>query len=807
MAIKKNKLQKFKKKFLPKNFIFLLKNKLFLIFLITFFAYFQTLFMYFWNDDNAIIFKLQHLREGVGNLGSGIFGIDSPYRMVIFSLVPIYYMFGINSYAFFAFGILFYFFAAVSVYFFADSFLHKKSSALVASLIFASSLIGAESLWRVYNSIHTSITIIYIVLSCSFYNYYITQKRLKLKLSFYFISLIFFTLAVQWGFVRAHGLIIAIIAQEILFNFSFKYSLIRLTPFLYLSYIWYFAGSVNTKHLSLLFHRIFENYELELLLVPLKTLKNALIPDLINFSLVIFVTVLIFIFFKLRSRILLFSLIFIVSGYLTYYMIYHDQSLNSTHRYLTVSSPGISLFLAYIIFRIFKSSKSAYLASALLIILNIAMINIIHYEILLNRSLPTKDFYKSLTKEIPVLKRNSVIFFDVKKNNKSLKLFENFFGVGSMPNTTAIAIYYGLDRYDLFLPGTFAEMVDLINSNRINKDNVYTFYYNQVTGLKNTTQQTKRALWNEKYQSFDFSGINDINYNFSSPIKAHMLVKPILLKSQNEYKKDVSELQTYLDYLQSKKNYYDLVSIESDTSWQSNVISKIYDQDLNSSWMGSRGAWHDKRLERIVINLGEPRDIGAVMLKFKASDKALSRYIYQGSVDGVNYKNWKTSYNQSKQHAQVKIDKLEPETCRFIKIIIEETQKGDSPEIAEIEVIEQSFADLDYKKANEYEDDLPSLLASDQKDLILNYLDKYGLKIKVCFITDEFDNLNDEAVSKNCQEKIVKINQINDLELTIPQSGTILKQILIIPQTNVKFEIFGIKGSNILFDELTSSKL
>ena len=171
----KNNLSKYIKKRIHSSLIL----KIVLIAFVILLAYGQTLGMYFWNDDNAIIFKLQHLNEGMGNLGSGIFGFDSPYKMVIFPLVPIYYFFGINSIAFFAYGLFFYTLAAITVFLFARSVLRNEKQSLLVSLIFASSLVGAESLWRVYNSVHTSITIIYSLLFCTFYFLSIAEKKLR----------------------------------------------------------------------------------------------------------------------------------------------------------------------------------------------------------------------------------------------------------------------------------------------------------------------------------------------------------------------------------------------------------------------------------------------------------------------------------------------------------------------------------------------------------------------------------------------------------------------------------------------------
>lgn len=778
-----------------------LKHPLLIILMVVAFAFWQTILMYFWNDDNAVIFKLQNLNEGVGNLGSGIFGLDSPYRMVIFTLVPIYYIFGLNSYAFFSYGIFFYFLAAVSVFIFAKSFFKRNSLALVSSLVFSSGLVGAESVWRIYNSVHTSITIIYVSLFCSFYNYFIYEKRLFKKFAMYLFAILFFVLAVQWGFVRAHGLIIIAIAQEVLFNFSFKYSLFRLLPFIYFAYIWYFAGSSHTKHLSLLLSRIFENYEFNLLLIPLKTLQNITIPDIFNFPFLLFIALLGVIILKFRSKILFFSLIFIISNYLTYYMIYHDAVLNTTHRYLTTSAPGLSILIAYLISKIFKSNKKIWIITTALIVVNLVILNWIHFKILKDRSIPTRVFYEDLKKEIPTLSKNSVIFFDTKKESDTVQLFESFFGVGSMPNSTAVAIYYGLDRYDILLTETFEDFLSIIKEKKIKPANAYSFFYSKEKGLKNTSEDFRHSVWDEK-RAFIFEDANHINYYFSSPLMISLNLTPKIINSGELESRDISNLKTYLSYLQARRDYYNLISVNSDTHWQNFTPNNLIDSDYSTSWMASRGVWHDTSIENIILDLGEQREVGGIKLKFAASDKTPTQYSYNCSIDSLTWQNLIKVYFSPRNHAQEKIDLVEGNNCRYIKLKIEKTHKGDSPEIAEIEIIEKGFENLDFKLAQNYESTMASLINSKEKDLVLDYLTKNGLKIEICFLTDEFDELNDKAKSKLCEEKFVKIGHVNQIELIVPQSGTILKKIYVLPQDNVEFEINGIKGSNMLFKEL-----
>src|SRR3989344_1801228 len=146
-----------------------LYQKFIILFLVVLLAYGLTLGMYIWQDDNAIMFKLQNLEEGGGNLGHGIYDRNTPYRGVIVPLVPLYYFFGLEPVGYFVVGLIVYFLASVTVYFLAKELKNDKNFAFGAAVIFAAGFIGGETLWRIYNSIHSILHLIFVCLSLLFY--------------------------------------------------------------------------------------------------------------------------------------------------------------------------------------------------------------------------------------------------------------------------------------------------------------------------------------------------------------------------------------------------------------------------------------------------------------------------------------------------------------------------------------------------------------------------------------------------------------------------------------------------------------
>lgn len=65
---------------------FISKYYLTIILLVLVISFGQTLLMIPWQDDNALFFKLAHIQERAGFLGSGIFG-ERAYKYTAFFLL------------------------------------------------------------------------------------------------------------------------------------------------------------------------------------------------------------------------------------------------------------------------------------------------------------------------------------------------------------------------------------------------------------------------------------------------------------------------------------------------------------------------------------------------------------------------------------------------------------------------------------------------------------------------------------------------------------------------------------------------
>src|SRR3989344_8911309 len=134
-----------------------------------------------------------------------------------------------------------------------------------------------------------------------------------------------------------------------------------------------------------------------------------------------------------------------------------------------------------------------------------------------------------------------------------------------MSATTSFAVDYGLQWEDIYLAENFPEILKLVETGKVSKDNIYTFFYSKKDGLLNTTDQVKTTLFKEnKVEMVD--NPNNLNIPYYSPV---------LLKFSNYFKIDFSDinysnqsevnLSRYLDFLLSRKYYWDTVSASATT--------------------------------------------------------------------------------------------------------------------------------------------------------------------------------------------------------------------------------------------------
>lgn len=511
------------------------------LFVVTLLSYGQTLWMYFLIDDNALIYKLQHLDQTIGLFGKGVFG-DGPYRHMVDQFIPFYPLFGVNPTPYYAVGLILYFLVAITLYLFARTLTKNKTIALFSSLIFASGYVGSETIFGIVNSWQTSRGIIMALVTFLLY-YKFLQTR---KPVFYLLSAILFFLSLDTVYVRAHGLIIALIFVDLIFGITrfgvrpiFR-SLFRLLPFLLIHYKIYLEGGGALNRFG--FWHLFENILIEkkffLISIPLQNLGNLFIPDVLSsrvdkflslffelptgdfsvgstFSGLTFLGLLLFLIFRHRKdkstiKVLIFAVSWMVANFVTFYAIEPTHTLWTTHRYFSYSFIGLSLFWSTAFYLIAKKSRNSLMGLLTLGVVAVYLWLGASYQHSFNqgRSLPARAFFSAFEKSLPQIPKGAVTYFDLANDNQIRGEFGRFFG-GIFSEGSNLAIYSeGIDYMnDFTFTYKFDDILQALRENKTSLDEVFTFYYGG-NGLVDTSQQTREFLLQRKVVQVDESSFS-----------------------------------------------------------------------------------------------------------------------------------------------------------------------------------------------------------------------------------------------------------------------------------------------------------
>ena len=160
----------------------------------------------------------------------------------------------------------------------------------------------------------------------------------------------------------------------------------------------------------------------------------------------------------------------------------------------------------------------------------------------------------------------------------------------------------------------------------------------------------------------------------------------------------------------------------------------------------------------------------------------------------INFSNL-VPYDSQKTEGFI-LDKLEPSICQIIKIEINKTHSDDSPQISEIEVIDNKFANIDFEKADKIKEDPFSFVKSEPDlDELNNYLAEFGIGLKICFETNKSSNTI-------CKQISIEPNSQRVYQMVVEPFGTLIKKIKIQKPENIRIEIKSISFEPLTFAEL-----
>lgn len=875
--------------------------KLLLVTIVALISYGQTLSMYFWQDDSALMFRLQHPIGQMGSFGPSIWTDSGPYRYMVIPFVPFFKVFGLEPFGYFFVGLILYIIAAFAFYAFAHELFKSKSVSLVSSLVFAAGLVGSDTMFRIINSWQSCMGLILSISTLYFYLRFTKTTKLK----DFILALLFYLGSIELVYIRSHSLIASVIALDVLFKIipeiklrsikTFLFPLLRLFPFVTLFYFWYLRdSSFGTPGLISLIKEIASG-NISKLMPLFATIGNAMVPNIFlsklasitagkgvllvfvlcstlfgsliwtysKKKLFVFLSILgnsfllgvSYIFFEQRpfwysdattfisgtlGLILTFNIFFLgiltwtrkdaigrilVLGYAVlasqafgYYIQYPASVFATTHRYLFFAFIGYSILVPAILLLISQSfpfkSKPFYLLGAGLIALNLILGVKYQSEIVRTRSVPSRIFYKSLLSYVPKIDRDSVFYFDVKENPIYQRQFSDFFSVGSMPESTALAIYYGLDRDDIKYVTNFDELVSMISESPDKAGRTYAFYYGS-DGLTDNTDFIRNALGGSKVKVLPkviklddkksnlevgkgFKPVMSMVLKFSATTSIGDLS---LAKKANGYAKvGLGEKRMSLLYYQSREDYFKSVKLSSLSEWRYQEVFNAADKSTDTSWRGHRIYWDDNEHDYIQMDLGRVERISRVVWVNWIRYLCPISYKIETSLDGKNWQVVKeVSEGPVREGSEKVIEEFPAVAARYVRMDITKTLTNDSPAISEIEVIEADYDPLDLRIANAFLAN-PFSYVSSPAELNL-YRFNFGRlsSIRVTLVTDKGQSV-----------RIIPVEFFNrqvSYSVVIPAGGTEVRSITIEVDDPLVTVVYGPQIENLSLGDMKSLNL
>lgn len=789
-----------------------------------------------WQDDNALIFKLQHIEDSAGFFGPGILGLGA-YRYIALPYYPIYQLFGLNLIIFYIWALFFYFLVTLVIYFFAQKVTGNRLLAVSSAAIFAAGFIGSDGILRLFNSIQTSYSVI-LALGVFFFLYRLSISK---KFIDYLLANLFFFLSLEFSSIRTQYLLFPIIIFWILFFFVGKkkteivktslwlisfimiyYSLLLANPdprikvveefisgilsgqLVYTHSFWGTLGnmviiepisqlffdlvgfvSLDYSNKLLVLEAIFlviANILINLILKKEKFLiklffhfltgiwliailiffhdsqlifRHSLKEDTISIFasfigglFLIIISCLIIIILKKDmkfAKYLIFLLSWLLFNILAYATYLPFSPLSTINRYLVHSLAAFSLFLPIIFYSFLKNHLLYKVVIILIVLISILFSINYQYQFLMQMSNYTKNFYRDLKGYVPEIKKGSVFYFDIADDEKSQQQFRDFFSVASMPDSTAIAVRYGVDRYDLFLTSNFEEFVETIIKNETSSNLVFSFFYKDGQ-LLNTSEITRQNLFNgdEKVvvdlqlDNSQISSVTPMILHFTASFSPNIGLKE---KCPSELSSDQKKL--LFGYLLSKKIFQEEVKVTASSQEKNLGVQFLIDGELETRWRGSRGWWHENEKEELVLDLGRTKLIGQLLWINGYANSTPIHYRIGVSVDQINWQEVKrVTAGGKKENNLLVIDNFVPAPTRFIKVVIEKTFDNDSPAISEIEAVEENFINIDKTKIRKIAEGLYCPKNLEELADLNRFINKVGIEGIVSWQTDKsLDNI------------------------------------------------------------------
>lgn len=797
---------------------------------------FPTLKYYFYSDDYSMLYHLQN------NITP-----QWPYQFVPLIYKPIYKLFGLMPEPYALLGVLTYFLVTFLVYLLVFSIVKKRLIAFFAALLFATAYVGLDQFTQLAVSSVNNLSNVFICIALIIYLRFIQTK----KKIYYFLCLPIFILTMIVFPFRVFPLLLFMPTAHALLTLKLNLKLSNLkslffiiflqSPFLLIAYfsgIFSYGSNPETA-------TVIPNFNLwKSFLVFLSPQFLTEIPRIIGrfilpetvatfvfktvitqaqyFSIglifILLTVVLGIVYFSHRSyqrlsRGMLFFLIVTIGGYIGNLLVLPSFDSNGqVNRYLNLSFIGYSALFSTIAYvaivyalKKFKISPNFAYFSFMAIAILSSLSQSITYEreILSERSIPSRNFYKELLRYVPNISNKTIFFFDNADYFPVYSRFGNIMVGAYLPREAALAVHYKKNLNLVKIPNSFNEFKTEIKKSP--NQNFYTFYYDEK-GLRNTTNEVSSLLANggekdilssKKVNSESLNptisvSVDDVQSLVPFKLKFSLRVTPLEssifkfpysnLKFDDQIIKDYKagkiNKSKIFEYLNSRRNYYDKVSstVSSSHVYGMHTAEFLIDDRIDTYWLDDQSSYVFGLKPWIEIDLGEEREIGKLLWVNELEPRRPKDFRIEVSNDKKNWERVRVEKRERlAEGSLVEAVTISPVNARFIKLHILSTQAFE-PAFSEIEVIDKKHSHVDLVSARRIKDNLFEFI-SNGEDLAATY---------------EFLKNNSFLTVQTLTNREKQVSNVYDLKLPIAIDGFSHEYSIAVPPrgTNLKKIIF-----------------
>jgi hypothetical protein len=506
-------------------------------------------------------------------------------------------------------------------------------------------------------------------------------------------------------------------------------------------------------------------------------------------------------FFKLKENKSLFSffvfwLLINIASYAAYLPTNAYETTNRLLAHSFVALIGIFIILA-------KSKRIFFYLIIFWGLGNLVNSYNLQKSILLSRSLPAKEFYSQLKQIVPKLEKGDILYFDIADSNR--QKFSDAFSVAQMPEETAIAWQYSIDRYDIrrfteyadFKKTLDAGVITDINKEEMKINNAYSFFYSddglvETTGKLHEGLRSDLAINGRSYRQLEFTSKytkDGTEVEFESPIDS---VTPMTISIEisavisdidslqfplknnqkliaNPIAKDEALRLKAFNYQANKDQLLKRYKINASSIWKEDFAKNLADSRKDTYWRADRVLW-SKEGASFTIDLGAIQTFDRLVWLNGYANNTPSKYTIETSLDN---KNWKIVFDKTSSKRVepnvLNVDKFDSVSARYVRMTIQNTLSNDSASIAEVWIVPNVFEDLDITKTEEFIESPLGYVPSKQSYISsLSALNYFG-DVQVYWLSDKSDNFQTQS---NSILKVKYDNLSRSYNITVPAGGT-----------------------------------